>query len=184
MRINKLTVTLEHDADFWQSAYQKHGAAILAYLRLRAKSVADAEDLLQETFVKAISASHSISERGKLRSFLFTIAHNLLINQMRQGKRISQVFAVDMNDSGADAFPDEKTRSPEFHTQSSIFRKKVTLLLREMKPRMRTAFELGVLGGHSYADIAQKTGWSLATVKINIYRARKFALSKLGDFIA
>jgi len=60
---------------FWQSAYQKHGSALLTYLRVRIPDQADAEDILQETFVKAIRATEKTEEISKVRSYLFTIAH-------------------------------------------------------------------------------------------------------------
>ncbi len=70
---------MENQAEFWQSAYQKHGSSILAYLRVKTGSLEEAEDLLQETFVKAIKASATIGALAKLRSFLFTTAHLLFL---------------------------------------------------------------------------------------------------------
>ena len=52
-----------------------------------------------------------------------------------------------------------------------------------MTPHLRTAFEQGVLSQEPYKDIARRNGWSLAQVKINVYRARRHAITKLRDLM-
>ncbi len=171
-------VSLERDEEMWQSIYQKHGSDILAYFRVRIPYHEDAEDLLQETFVKAIHAAHTISDLGKIRSFLFSIAHNLLLNRVRARKRLAETDAHPPENLAA-----REVNSPEHLHHMSSFRVRLSLFLNELPPKLRQAFELGVLQQEPYARIAEKTGWTLASVKINVYRARQQALEKLGDFL-
>ncbi len=171
---------LERNEEFWQSAYQKYGASILAFLKVRVFDQADAEDLLQETFVRAIRASNSIVDLGKLKSFLFAIAHNLLVNRIRDQKSRSAAKPTDE----AEAIPAQRPdASPEHASQMNAFHHRLSLALNDMPPNLRKAFELGVLQQEPYAEIARKTGWSAASVKINVYRARKYAVERLSGFL-
>ena len=70
---------------YWQGAYNEHAGAVLGYLRKRAGE--HAEDLLQETFVQAIKSTGALREESKLRAYLLTIAHNLMINRYRRSTR-------------------------------------------------------------------------------------------------
>lgn len=67
--------------------------------------------------------------------------------------------------------------SPEQEATWGDLRDKVLRALAGMKEPYRRAFELGVLEQCSYNEVAEATGWSLAQVKINIYRARKQVLA-------
>jgi len=169
---------MKDNADFWQSAYQQHGSSILAYLRVRTGSTEEAEDLLQETFVRAIAAGDTINDMSRLRSFLFSTAHHLFLNPLRGNKRIGNGPAGDV--ALEDLVAADGT---EARVQSRAFQTRLEAVLREMTPKLRRAFELAVIMGEPYAEIAHQTGWSLPTVKINVYRARKQAVSRLGDFI-
>jgi RNA polymerase sigma factor (sigma-70 family) len=74
----------EEASGFWRQAYEAHGPAVLAFLPSRARSREDAEDLLQETFVRAIRAGGGLRDSGRIRPYLFTIPHNLLRNVRRR----------------------------------------------------------------------------------------------------
>ena len=169
---------MKRNAEFWQSAYQKHGSSLMAYLRVKTGSTVEAEDLLQETFVKAIGAADSINDMNKLRAFLFATAHHLFLNRLRANKRI-------VNGPGGEVELENLKAAdcPETRVHLRAFKNRLEMVLREMTPKLRRAFELAVIEGEPYAEIANLTGWSLPSVKINVYRARKQAVSRLGDFI-
>jgi DNA-directed RNA polymerase specialized sigma24 family protein len=58
---------------------------------------------------------------------------------------------------------------------------RLATLLGEMPAAHRRAFELGVLQKMPYREIARHTGWSVAQVKINVYRGRKRIIRGLGE---
>jgi len=171
---------INQDEEFWQSAYQKHGSAILGFLKVRLFNQADAEDLLQETFVRAIRASDRIVDLARLRSFLFTIAHNLMVNRLRDQKK--RAPGPDAGAPEALAAPEDGA-SPEIASQMNAFKRRLTMVLNDLSPNLRQAFELGVLQQEPYAEISKRTGWSLSAVKINVYRARKRVIEELGEFL-
>ena len=170
---------------FWQSAYRDHGPAVLGYLSSRMRRE-DAEDLLQETFVRAIRSSGSLRDEDKLRPYLLTIAHNLLVNRYRrrEPQLFSELRAVDDDGeplAGADlAAP---AADPEREADLARLEDRLGAVVAEMSPSLRTAFEQGVLRQEPYKEIARRNGWSLAQVKINVYRARHQAIARLRDLL-
>jgi len=162
----------EKNPEFWRSAYQSHGSAILAYLKVRTPALEDAEDLLQETFVKAIHAANSLSDITKIRSFLFSIAHNLLVNQL-QKKRPAGSSDIELV---------AHTMTPEQELASNSFKKQLDFMIKTLTPSQQKAFESAVLNGMPYRDISRMTGWPLSTVKINVYRARKRIISGMKGY--
>ncbi len=172
-----VAVAIGHgDSTFWQQVYQVHGPAVLAFLRSRSRSVEDAEELFQETFLRAMGASRELRDRSRVRSFLFTTAANLLRNQARR-QRVSPLEADgELPDTAAAATADGRALA------SGILEQLEQALLA-MPEGHRRAFVLGVLERLPYRLIAERTGWSLATVKINVYRARKRVASELAGFL-
>lgn len=171
-------VTQSCDSEFWQSAYQKHGAALIAYFRVRIPDRSEAEDLLQETFVKAIKASDRIADLEKLPSYLFAVAHNLLVNRLRKkGREVNgtEAFLEDQAGSSGD--------DPETSLAYKHFGNRLQIVLKQLNPQQRLAFEMAILLKEPYDAIADKTGWSLSNVKVQVYRARKKVIAALGDVL-
>ncbi len=163
---------------FWQTAYHQHGPAVLAFLQRRLGRREEAEDLLQEAFVRAIRAD-SFRQDGDVRAYLFRIAHNLLINQSRRPQLFSSLEETPVEEPGA------TSPSPEQDAILSRLRADISRVVLQMSADHRRAFELGIVAQHSYHEIATMTGWSLPQVKVNIYRARRRILDDLGkDLLA
>jgi len=177
-----LTEAIEQDPGFWRAAYQSHGPAVLTFLLHRLGRREDAEDLLQETFVRAIRSGSFEGEN--LRGYLLRTAHNLWVNRRRRPQVV-----VPMRGAAADEKEDPfagvpaEAASPEEEASWSAFRKELQRVLAGFPEPHRRAFELGALEQRSYGEIAQITGWSLPQVKVNLYRARKRVIEELrGHF--
>ena len=159
---------------------------MLGYLSSRMRRE-DAEDLLQETFVRAIRSSGSLRDEEKLRPYLLTIAHNLLVNRYR--RREPQLFSElgpatgEDGDAALPVEPAAPSRSPEQEADLARLEERLGDVVATMTPHLRVAFEQGVLRQEPYKDIARRNGWSLAQVKINVYRARHQAIAKLRDLM-
>jgi RNA polymerase sigma-70 factor (ECF subfamily) len=169
---------------FWQAAYQSHGPVVLAYLRHRVRERDEAEDLLQETFVRAIRAD-TASGGGSLRGYLLRTARNLLINRARRPRLVVAVGPTPGAEDDADASPlaraADPAASPEQRAAWSAFRAGLARVVAGMTAAHRRAFELGVVQRLSYAEIASRTGWTPAQVKTNVFRARQRVIAALGD---
>ena len=71
----------------WTSAYARHESDILAFLRRRLPRE-DAEDLCQETFARAVAAGDALRDPSRVRAYLYSIAHNLMVNHLRRRGRV------------------------------------------------------------------------------------------------
>lgn len=172
---------IEHDDIFWKAAYEAHASTVLGFLRRRVGGGAEAEDLLQEVFVRAIRAG-SFRRDGNLRAYLLSIARNLVINQRRRPRL---VVLMDRDDDGSEPMervPDTGA-GPDRRAEWTDFARSLARCLGELSDDHRAAFELGVLQQKPYAEIARLQGWSLAQVKVNLHRARRRILDAMGDSI-
>lgn len=163
----------------WKVAYEDHGPAVLAYLKSRIGRKEDAEDLLQETFLKALRSAEMLKDPEKIRSYLFTIAHNTLVNHIRKKREHLPGTSSDAAENWIESVQDDGSQAPDTSTEHRELEDKLGKAMEKMPEKYRQAFKLAVLDKRSYADIARITGWTLAQVKINVFRARKHAISSL-----
>lgn len=167
-------------AGLWRGAWAEHGAALHSFLASRVRRREDAEDLLQETFVRAIRAGAELRDHSKVRSYLFSIAHRLVLDHYR--RRREQLFA-DQDASfveGLAARHDPTQRSPETPLIERELDANLARALRALPDALRQAFQLAVVERLPYLEIAARTGWSLSLVKVNVYRARKRLIADLA----
>ena len=146
------------DSAFWMATFEEHSSAVMAFLTSRTGRRDVAEDLLQETFVRAIRARPSIPDPSGARSYLFTTAHRLLISRYR--KKSPSLFS-EASESGARAFEqieDQEAAAPDEAADLSRFETRLKDVLATLKPAHRTAFELAVLQQKPYGEIVEETG--------------------------
>ncbi|REJ79621.1 MAG: sigma-70 family RNA polymerase sigma factor [Acidobacteria bacterium] len=165
----------------WQRIYREHGPAVLAFLRSRLVGDA-AEDLLQETFVRAIRAEQrrgAASAPEQPRAYLLTVARNLLANRRRDAPPEDP-----LDDGREDGGEPAATTAPS--DAEADFRElgaRLQAALETMPERQRQAFEMAVLDQQSYRSIARRTGWTLGQVKVNVHRGRARAIRALADYL-
>lgn len=172
---------IENDETFWHEAYGAHGPTVLGFLRRRVRERGEAEDLLQEVFVRAIRAG-TFRRDGNLRAYLLSIARNLVINRHRRPRL---VVLMDRDESETEPMEDfaDDGQSPEHRAEWAEFGRALAGVLDGLGDAHRRAFVLAVLEQKSYSEIARLEGWSLSQVKVNIHRARRKVLAALGDRI-
>ena len=134
----RLAMSGEEASGFWRQVYEQHGPAVLAFLRSRARSREDAEDLLQETFVRAIRAGSGLRDSSKIRPSLFATAHNLLRNVHRRTAASPLVDASPTVDPEASDGADSRARV-------RLLLARLQALLEAMPSALRQAFELGII---------------------------------------
>ncbi len=167
-------------ASIWSVAFERHEPEILAYLRRRVRRSEDAEDLCQEAFARAVGTETPLRDPSKVRSYLFRIARNLLINHLQRRKlvRSESEFAGDVD---LEATTAAGTPGPDAEVRWQDLMGRLRGVLATLPVDQRRAFQLGVLERRPYAEIAAQTGWSLAKVKISVFRARRRLIDELHD---
>lgn len=165
----------------WSGAYERHRPAILGFLRRRLSRPEELEDLCQETFARALRAGDRLRDPSRVRAYLFRTAHNLMLNHLRRrGRERSE---SDLGEEARlDAHADPRAASPAAERELHSLQARLQELLGSLPEEHRLAFELGVLQRQPYARVAETTGWSIAKVKVCVYRARKQLIAGLEEY--
>lgn len=166
--------------DTWSIAYRRHGGAVKGYLHKRLASREEVEDLCQETFARVMAAEDRLRDPGRLRGYLLSTAHNLMVNHLRRRGMVraeSELGDVIRLEEVAGR-PDGGAAEQRGLDLSLALRRELDRLPGDQ----RRAFELGALQRWPYAQIAAETGCSVSKVKIDVFRARKTLMARLRDY--
>jgi len=129
-----------------------------------------ADDLVHDCIERALSRRHLWKPSGTLRSWLFTILHNLYANEMRRRSRRPQV-------SGLHLVEGQLQQSPAQHDH--MVAGDMAAALGMLSDEQRQVLLLVALEGFSYADVATMLGVPLGTVMSRLSRAR----ARLADLV-
>jgi len=186
-RIEKLVARAQvgDDAAFEQLVEQ-YQDRIYNYVVRMVQDPAEAQDVAQETFVRAYQALPEFRGASSFQTWLYRIASNLSIDAARSRKRrgwntVSINEPIDSDDDselGRD-LPDENTRTPAQELESSEMREQVWEAIAELSDKLRPVIILYDLQGSSYQEIADILGCPLGTVKSRLYNARNQLRDKL-----
>lgn len=175
----------ERAEEVWRAAWTAERQALLAFFRRQVRDPEVAEDLLQETFVRAIRAGR-IDAGTSLRSYLFTIGQNLVADHWRRRFRVvaRSGEGPSEEEGGLDAVADVRSESPEQATSRRALERSVREAMRALPDHYRSAFRMAAIEQRSYREIGECLGWTLDQVRINVHRARKRLIAELGELAA
>jgi len=145
----------------------------LIYRMVRDRELA--EDLAQETFVRAFNAIASYNSSYKFNSWIFKIASNHTINYLRKGK-LDTVSIFGTSDEGlGDRELQIKsiTENPHEFTERRELGGRIEVAIGELREEYRMAILLYHVEGYSYKEIADIMDIPLGTAKTYLSRARK-----------
>ena len=159
--------------DAFRVIHDRYRQRLHAYSRqMLAGSVADAEDVVQEIFVRAYGGLRSSDRELALRAWLYRIAHNRCIDEVRRPQPI------------ATAAIEELTATPAADPMARIEQRDALRRLiadvRRLPEQQRSALLMRELGGMPYADVAQALAVSVPAVKSLLVRAR-VGLAQAGE---
>lgn len=132
--------------------------ALRRYARALTRNADSADDLVQDTLVRALRSEH-LFHGGEVRSWLYTILTNLNRNRLRSLARRPALSPLDDNDAPDLAGPEAGQRD-------------ITRALATLGDEQREALLLVVLEGLSYREVADVQGVPIGTVMSRLARAR------------
>ena len=171
--------------------YRRHHRSLLTFLLHHTGSRELAADLFQETFLRLIRRRGHYRSHGSFRSWLFTIAHNLTIDdRRRRGLRESgpvEGGGAMTDDTEAEVparergtAPKDGATDPVASSQASEVRERIEEALLHIPEEQREVFLLRERGGLDFQGIAAATGCALPTVKSRM----RYALANLRRQLA
>ncbi|MDP2470006.1 MAG: sigma-70 family RNA polymerase sigma factor [Candidatus Palauibacterales bacterium] len=177
-----MTITTERRRKEFESEALVHLDALYGLaLRLSGGDEPRAEDLVQETFLKAYQAWDRFTVGTNCRAWLMTILRNTFINQFRQQQ--SRPAAVEFE---ALAERPSSTALYEADPEGRIFDRiiddQVIRAIDELPEEFRVTVVLSDLEGLSYQEVSDLMGVPVGTVKSRLFRARKRLQEKLYEF--
>jgi RNA polymerase sigma-70 factor (ECF subfamily) len=138
----------------------------------------DAEDLVQDTYLKVLSSEDKYEQDTNLKAWVLTIMRNTFINDYRKRKRINEVMNNHTDISSIKQF---LLQSPE-RADINYYVKEINKQISKIEEQQRIPFEM-FLDGYQYKEIAEKMNISMGTVKSRIFFARKKLQNILSDYI-
>ena len=158
------------DAAAFERIFERYGRAILRFLHDMVGDSETAEDLAQETFVRAYQHLHELRQPDKLSTWLFGIARNVARESLRKRQRERPL--MDIQEDAQVANPRLTVPSPERAALRDELNQTIRDALQSLDEDRRTVFSLRVFHEQSYEEIAAITGFSLSKLKSDLHRAR------------
>lgn len=154
-----------------EELYNTYRTDLYRYLCHLTHDPAEAEDLLSETFLRALRRLHTYRGDCAVKTWLFGIAHNVWLESLR--KRRPTVSADDLLETYLtdDTLPD--------HTDTRLQWQRVQALLQQKDDRARRVVQLRAQG-YSYAEIAVRLGISESSARVIEHRTRTWLKQQLA----
>jgi len=152
---------------------------LYGYAMVLSRDRTEAEDLVQETCVRAIQAIKSLRPDSNVKSWLFTILRNIWLNQLRRRRAAPKMVELDGEDSTAQSAV-AASKDPYALYVSKVEREQVREAIQQLSGEFREVIVLREYGELSYQEIASVLGCPAGTVMSRLGRAR----SKLRSLLA
>ena len=167
------------DAEAFRLIFERYSRPVISFIFDMVNDRSLAEELTQETFVRAYRAMHTMRRETKLSTWLFGIARNVARESLRaRARAVNHIHLADksvMDLSDNKPVPVEGVLSKELN---DVIRRSLSALDEDK----RLVFTLKVLHQCSYEEIAEITGFSLAKLKTDLHRARAEMRRRIGAY--
>jgi RNA polymerase sigma-70 factor, ECF subfamily len=177
------------DERAFRTLFAKHGRAMVSFCNHFVHDAARAEELAQDVFLKVHAASRRYRPTARFKTFLYRIASNHCLNELRRGEHVERRAAQQADalrgearsPLGADDLP-SRGATPEEDAAGRALAAAVEELLARLPEKQRAAFVLARFEGLSYDEVAEVLDTTVAAVKSLVHRATVAAAAALAPY--
>ena len=178
------------DAEAFEREALPHLDAVYRFALRLTGSTDQAQDLTQETFLKAFRAWHQYTPGTRAKSWLFTICRNVFLRQWQRGQRHEEIVR-ELQDDGSTSGPVSVVNpiwsataesDPEGRFFRTLVEEEVLRHIDALPDRYRIVVQLSDMEELSYQEIAALLDIPVGTVKSRLFRGRRELQDKLFDY--
>jgi RNA polymerase sigma-70 factor (ECF subfamily) len=173
------------DQAAFQELFAKFAPRVLQYARRLVGSEARAEEVTQDVFVQVFRFRLRYSPDARFATWLYTIATNLCLNELRRPERRLRVDIWERRDDELDRegppLPDPQAVDPEAGAASRELARALEAAIAELPPKQRAALLLSRIDGLAYRDVGDAMGCSEGAVKALLFRATHALKARLRE---
>jgi RNA polymerase sigma-70 factor (ECF subfamily) len=165
------------DVAAFESLYRRHRGALARYLHRNTGSPAAGDELFQDVWLGVVRSRAAYRASASFRTWLFTLAHNRLVDHYRSGARRAALLVEPRGDAPLPDAPAPAHDTPQARREQGELAGLLLRLIGELPREQREAFLLKEEGGCSLAEIAEITAAGAETVKSRL----RYAVAKLRE---
>lgn len=165
------------DAAGFEGLYRKHRGALYRFVLRSVKSPGEAEELFQDIWMRVIDARARYAPQAKFTTWLYTIAHNRLVDHWRA--RGLAVVSLDDEDAAAAEPAASPSSEPQRMAEARQTLERLAAAIAALPLAQREAFLLHHEGDLSAAEIARATGTNEEAAKSRL----RYAMNKLREAV-
>jgi RNA polymerase sigma-70 factor, ECF subfamily len=175
------------DEAAFQELFRKLSPRVLQYARRFVGSAAQAEELTQDVFVQVFRFRHRYRPQSRLATWVFTIATNLCLNELRRPERQLRVDLLERRQDEeyreGPQLPDLAAVTPEEGAATRELARQLEAAVGSLPAKQRAALLLSRVDGLAYRDVAEALGCTEGAVKALLFRATQSLKKSLRDFL-
>jgi len=161
------------DRAAYRELYEKHFGAIVRYAMGFTGNRARAEELGQEVFLQVYRARDRWEPRARFTTWLYTIAHNACLNEVRRFGYRGRIDSLDRPGGAPTEIEDPRAVSADESVSVEELRGRLRELIAELPDAQRSALVLSRREGMVYEEVARVLGCTEQAVKSLIFRATR-----------
>jgi RNA polymerase sigma-70 factor (ECF subfamily) len=170
----------------FECACLEHIDALYASALKLTRSASDAEELVQDTYLRALRFGHRFEWGTNLKAWLFRIQTNAFINEYRHKGRERRYLERAANETIYDEVFDKEAHAfasdPQAHAFTKFFKKDLDRALEDLPDDFRVVVVLADMQGFSYKEIAEMIECPIGTVMSRLHRGRRLLQRELVDW--
>ncbi len=176
------------DQAAFQDLFRKFSPRVVQYARRLVGSEARAEEVTQDVFVQVFRFRHRYRPESRFSTWLFTIATNLCLNEIRRPERRLRVDLWKPRGDDDDRregpqLADPAAITPEQGASSRELTRQLEAAVGELPPKQRAALLLSRVDGLAYRDVAEALGCTEGAVKALLFRATQSLKKTLREYL-